>query len=279
MSRIITLPGTASASAALFFAGLLSCGTASAQDASPETAVAPETASLQLPIPQGALQDPDAGEMSVDGATAANADAVVFNPALAAVGRANVASGAHLRARAPIPVDIIRKGFAARETMASVELDRSVGFKLGKDVFSLSTSLTTPAQQGASRDARLDWRWAQPVSAGPGLIWGLSTGGSGTVGGNPEQTGDAMIGYRQQVFPHLMLTTQLGMAGNYVFASGDGFHSALTPEVKLSVDLAKAADLPWQASFDLALARKLPLVASDYETRGTALLSLKYKWQ
>jgi hypothetical protein len=239
----------------------------------------PADAAAQLPIPRAALQDPDADEMGAAESMTASPDAVVFNPALAAIGRANAASGAHLRARAPIPVDIIRKGFAARQTMASAQQDRSVGFKLGQDVFSLSTSLTTPAQQGASRDARLDWRWAQPVSKGPGLIWGLSTGGSGTVGGNPEQTGDAMIGYRQQVFPHLTLTTQLGMAGNYVFAAGDGFHSALTPEVKLSVDLARMADLPWQASLDLALARKLPLVASDYETRGTALISLKYKWQ
>ena len=29
---------------------------------------------------------------------------------------------------------------------------------------------------------------------------------------------------------------------------------------------------------DLTLARKVPLVASDFETRGQAMLSLKYKW-
>lgn len=272
MFRHIMIKSAAVAPAALLLVGLLSTGPAYAQDATPETAA-------QLPIPRAALQDPDADEMGAAEAITASADAIVFNPALAAIGRTNASSGAHLRARAPIPVNIIRKGFAARETIASAQEDRSVGFKLGQDVFSLSTSLTTPAQAGASRDARFDWRWAQPVSSTPGVIWGLSTGGSGTVGGNPEQTGDAMIGYRRQIFPHLTLTTQLCMAGNYVFASGDGFHSALTPEVKLSVDLAKMADLPWQASLDLALARKLPLVASDYETRGTALISLKYKWQ
>ena len=38
------------------------------------------------------------------------------------------------------------------------------------------------------------------------------------------------------------------------------------------------ADLPWQTSFDVTLARKVPLVASDFETRGQAMLSLKYKW-
>lgn len=261
---------SAAAPATLLLAGLL--GPAAAQGAPPD-------ASSQLPIPRAALQDADADAMGAAEAVTANADAVVFNPALAAIGRADADSGAHLQARAPIPVDIIRKGFAARDTMASAGQERSVGFKLGRDAFSLSTSLTTPAQPGAARDARLDWRWAQPVSSAPGLIWGLSTGGSGMVGGNPEQTGDAVIGYRQDLFPHLVLTTQLGMTGNYVFAAGDGFHSALTPEIKLSVDLAKAADLPWQASLDLALARKLPLVASDYETHGTALLSLKYKWQ
>ena len=271
MSHRLVFP-KAALPAACVIAGLLSAGPAGAQAPVPDGAI-------QLPIPRGALMDPDANAMDAGAPAATDPDAVVFNPALAAIGRANVASGAHLRARAPMPVDIIRKGLAARESMALPQQDRSVGFKLGKDVFSLSTSLTTPAQQGASRDARLDWRWAQPASAGPGLIWGVSTGGTGAVGGNPEQTGDAMIGYRQELLPHLMLTTQLGMAGNYVFAAGDGFHSALTPEVKLSVDLARMADLPWQASFDLALARKLPLVASDYETRGTALLSLKYKWQ
>lgn len=272
MPRTIMFPNAAAASAGLVFAGMLSCGPVSAQAESSD-------ATVQLPIPRGALLDPDASETDMAAPAVTDSDAIVFNPALAAIGRANAASGAHLRARAPIPVDIIRKGFAARESLTSADQDRSVGFKLGQDVFSLSTSLTTPAQPGAARDARLDWRWAQPISKDPGLIWGISTGGNGSVGGNPEQTGDALIGYRQQLFPHLMLTTQLGMAGNYVFAAGDGFHSALTPEVKLSVDLARAADLPWQASFDVMLARKLPLVASDYETRGTALLSLKYRWQ
>lgn len=272
MSRIIMMWSAAPASAALFLAGMLSCSPVWAQDASADAAV-------QLPIPRGALLDPDANGTDAAAPVVADSDAVVFNPALAAIGRADTASGAHLRARAPIPVDIIRKGFPARETMTGADQDRSVGFKLGRDAFSLSTSLNAPAGPGTSRDARLDWRWARPASTDPGVIWGVSTGGGGAVGGNPEQTGDATIGYRQQLFPHLMLTTQLGMAGNYVFAAGDGFHSALTPEVKLSVDLAKAADLPWQASFDLALARKLPLVASDYETRGTALLSLKYRWQ
>ncbi|MGO4174451.1 hypothetical protein [Bosea sp. TAF32] len=264
--------GTAAAPAALLLAASLSPAPAAAQEVMPEGAI-------QLPIPRAALQDPDAAEMEASLPAGDNADAVVFNPTLAAIGRANAASGAHLRARAPIPVDIIRDGFAARQDMMSAAQDRSVGFRLGKEVFSLSTTVSDPASAGATRDARINWRLAQPVSAGAGFIWGLSTGGGGSLYGNPEQTGEALIGYRQELLPHLTLTSQLAMAGNYVFAPGDGLHTALTPTMKLSVDLAKFADLPWQTSFDVTLARKLPLVASDYETLGRAMLSLKYQLQ
>jgi hypothetical protein len=52
------------------------------------------------------LIDPDADEMPA--LAASEPDAIVFDPGLAALGRA-AASGAHLQARAPIPVDIIRK--------------------------------------------------------------------------------------------------------------------------------------------------------------------------
>jgi len=248
---------------------------------SPALASAPQTAeeapAAPLPIPRGALADPDADTTSAS--LANESDAIVFDPSLAALGRAAAASGAHLRARAPIPVDIIRKGFAARQTMTSAEQDRSVGFKLGQDVFSLSTTLSDPASAGATRNAELRWRLAQPVTGGNGFIWGLATGGGSALYGSPEQIGEALIGYRQELFPHLTLTSQLAMAGNYVFAPGDGFHTALTPEMKLSVDLARLADLPWQTSFDVTLARKVPLVASDFETRGQAMLSLKYKWE
>lgn len=248
----------------------------------PALASAPITAeeapARPLPIPRGALVDPDADVMATSSLAAADPDAVVFDPALAAIGRAAAESGAHLRARAPIPVDIIRKGFAARQTMTSAEQDRSVGFKLGQDIFSLSTTLSEPGSTGATRNAELRWRLAQPVAGGNGFIWGLATGGGSALYGSPEQTGEALIGYRQELFPHLTLTSQLAMAGNYVFAPGDGLHTALTPEMKLSVDLARLADLPWQTSFDVTLARKVPLVASDFETRGRAMLSLKYKW-
>lgn len=250
---------------------------------SPALASAPVTAeeapTTPLPIPRSALIDPDDGEIPTPSLGTDDPEAIVFDPALAAVGRAAAASGAHLRARAPIPVDIIRKGFVARQTMTSAAQDRSVGFKLDRGAFSLSTTLSDPASVGATRDAELRWRLAQPATAGQGFIWGLATGGGGSLYGNPEQIGEALIGYRQELFPHLTLTSQLVMAGNYVFAPGDGIHTAFTPEMKLSVDLAKLADLPWQTSFDLTLARKVPLVASDFETRGRAMLSLKYKWE
>lgn len=256
--------------AAILLAATLGPALASAPITAEEAPTAP------LPIPRGALIDPDADE--IPALAASDPAAVVFDPALAAIGRAAAASGAHLRARAPIPVDIIRKGFAARQTMTSTEQDRSVGFKLGRDIFSLSTTLSDPASVGATRNAELRWRLAQPAGAGKGFIWGLATGGGSALYGNPEQIGEALIGYRQELFPHLTLTSQLTMGGTYVFAPGDGIHTAMTPEMKLSVDLAKLADLPWQTSFDVTLARKVPLVASDFETRGRAMLSLKYKW-
>ncbi|WP_306222656.1 hypothetical protein [Bosea beijingensis] len=258
------------APAMLILAAALSPALASAPIAAEEQPATP------LPIPRGALIDPDADEMPA--LATSEPDAIVFDPGLAALGRVAATSGAHLRARAPIPVDIIRKGFAARQSTMSADQDRSVGFKLGRDAFSLSTTLSDPASVGATRNAELRWRLAQPAGAGNGFIWGLATGGGSALYGNPEQIGEALIGYRQELFPHLTLTSQLTMGGTYVFAPGDGIHTAMTPEMKLSVDLAKLADLPWQTSFDLTLARKVPLVASDFETRGRAMLSLKYKW-
>ncbi|CAH1676078.1 conserved exported hypothetical protein [Hyphomicrobiales bacterium] len=257
--------------AALLLAVTLSPALASVPDAVEEAPPAP------LPIPRGALIDPDADEMSAPALAASDPEAIVFDPALAAIGRAAAGSRVHLRA--PIPVDIIRKGFAAQQAASSPTQDRSVGFQLGQDVFSLSTTLSDPASVGATRDARISWRLAQPVSSETGLIWGLATRGGSSLYAAPEHGGEAVIGYRQELIPHFILTSQLVMMGNYVFASGDGLHSALTPEMKLSVDLARLADLPWQTSFDVTLARKLPLVASDFETNGRAMLSLKYRWE
>lgn len=258
--------------AALLIAATLSPALASAPVTAEEEPPAP------LPIPRAALIDPDADEISASALAADAPGAILFDPGLAALGRAAAASGAHLRARAPILVDIIRNGFPARQNTMSAAQERSVGFKLGRDAFSLSTTLFDPASIGATRDARVDWRLARPASSGRGLIWSLATGGGSSLYGSPEQTAEALIGYRHELLPHLTLTSQLTMGGHYVFAPGDGLHTAMTPEMKLSVDLARLADLPWQTSFDVVLARKVPLVASDFETRGQAMLSLKYKW-
>lgn len=258
----------------LILALALICVPGLAQASQPDAAL--------LPIPPAVLQDPEApaADESAGLAPAAEeADAFLFDPTLSVIGRASAASGAHLRARTEIPVDIVRNGFTARQTTMGPAQDRAVGFKLGRDVFSLSTTLSDPASTGATRDARVSWRLARPASAEHGFVWGLATSGGNSLYGNPEQGGEAVIGYRQEFMPHVMLTSQLAMAGNYVFATGGGMHSALTPEMKLSVDLARLADLPWQTSFDVTLARKLPLVASDFETRGRAMLSLKYRLQ
>jgi len=261
-------------------AGLLPAAPIAAVALSPAWAEPIEISQQQpLPIPRAALQAPMADETADMPPPPDGVDVLLFEPGLAAAGRVAAASGAHLRARAPIPVDIIREGFAARADTTGPNRDRSVGFKLGKDVLSVQTTLSQPAGAGSARDARLSWKLAQPVATSTGFVWGASTGGNTNLTGQPEQTGDALIGYRQRIFEHLTLTSQLGMAGNYVFAPDGGFRSALTPEVKLSVDLAKPADLPWQTSLDVSLARKLPLVASDFETRGTALVSFRYKLQ
>ncbi|MDR6872850.1 hypothetical protein J2Y55_003869 [Bosea sp. BE125] len=243
-------------------------GTTQAQDGLPY--------SPRIPIPRPALEFEAPGDAPGQGKQDSANDALL-EPDLTGLAAQIAASNAHGQARAPIPVDIIRKGFAARSTMAGALPERSVGFKLGADIFSVSTRLTAPPGDERGRDARIDWRLARPIAnAGPGFIWTISTGGGSGVLGNPEQNANLLVGYRHQLFEHLTMTSQLSMAGNYVFAPGDGPHSSLVPEVKLSANLAALADLPWEASLDVALARQMPLVASDFETRGTAMLRLKY---
>ncbi|CAN7159767.1 hypothetical protein LJR009_000144 [Bosea sp. LjRoot9] len=252
-------------------AALIIAGAARAQDGLPY--------SPRIPIPKPALDFEAPGDALGQGKqdSASDAKAALLEPDLTGLAAQIAASNAHGQARAPIPVDIIRKGFAARSTMAGALPERSVGFKLGADIFSVSTRLTAPGGDERGRDARIDWRLARPIAnAGPGFIWTISTGGGSGVLGNPEQNANLLVGYRHQLFEHLTMTSQLSMGGNYVFAPGDGPHSSLVPEVKLSANLAALADLPWEASLDVALARQMPLVASDFETRGTAMLRLKY---
>jgi hypothetical protein len=257
---------------ALVMAGFVMATTAPAQDGLPY--------SPRIPIPRPALDFEAPGDALDQGRrnSTSDASAALLEPDLTGLAAQTATSNVHGQARAPIPVDIIRKGFAARSTMAGALPERSVGFKLGADILSVSTRLTAPGADERGRDARIDWRLARPIAnAGPGFIWTISTGGGSGVLSNPEQSANLLVGYRHQLFEHLTMTSQLGVGGNYVFAPGDGPHSTLVPEVKLSANLAALADLPWQASLDIALARQMPLVASDFETRGTAMLRLQYQ--
>jgi hypothetical protein len=261
--------------AALVGAVLVFAASAKAEDSVPF--------SPRFPIPRAIISveladaEPQAEPQLEAQDGAVEAESFLFDADLTKVAVRATASNAHAQARAPIPVDIIRKGFSARSTMDGSLPERSVGFKLGADIFSVSTKLVAPPGYEQGRDARIDWRLARPIAnAGPGFIWTVSTGGRGGVVGNPEQNANLLVGYRHQLFQHLTLTSQMSMGGSYVFAPGDGVHSTLVPEVKLSADLAALADLPWEASLDVALARQMPLVASDFETRGTAMLRFKY---
>lgn len=235
--------------------------------------------SSRLPIPQPAFPIETPGEeVKAGGETSVgDTDTLLFEPDLSALAGKIATSNIHGQARSPVPVDIIRKGFSARSGMVGALPERSVGFRLGADIFSVSTKLVAPPGQEQGRDARIDWRLARPIAnAGPGFIWSIATGGGSGVVGNPEQNANLLVGYRHQLFEHLTLTSQLSMMGNYIFAPGEGPHSSLLPELKLTANLAALTDLPWEASLDLALARQMPLVASDFETKGTAMLRLKY---
>ena len=231
-----------------------------------------------FPLPRAILPDLDEAAMTPaiqlgDGA----AEAVSFEPDLSVIGRRTANADLHAQARGPVPVDIIRKGFSARSGATGPEPERAVGFKLGAETFSLSTTLVRPESDAPGSDARIAWRAARPLAGtGSDVVWTVSTGGGGSLLGAPEQNGSMLLAYRHHLFKHLSLTPQISVDGNYVFASGDGLHSSLTSQVKLSADLAAIAALPWEASLDVTLARRMPLVASDLQTAGTAMLKLKY---
>lgn len=229
-----------------------------------------------FPIPRPTLLDPqDEGQLDE-----AAAEALTASPDLGAAGRQSAEASLRAGAGRPIPVDVIRKGFSARSGMRETTPERSVGLRLGAESLSVSTTLTRPEGDAPGSDARIAWRAAHPLAGSDSnLIWNLSTGGSRSLNGSPEQTGNMVLGYRHRLLPHLTLTPQLAFDGNYVFVRSDGWHASATPELKLSADLAALADLPWETSFDVSLARKMPLVASDFETRGTAMLRLKYSWE
>lgn len=238
------------------------------------------------PLPTAPLQpaeDPFDEAPSDESATLAaidpeaNADAALFAP-LDIRPTVPETQARRIAASRLIPIGVIRKGLPAQGPSALTPTERAVGFKLGSDdVLAVSTQVVSPAD-GASSDARITWRLARPVSPDErGFIWTVATGGGTGIASHPEQNADLMVGYRQPVFTHLTLTSQLTMQGNYVFAPGDGAHSAIVPEIRLSTNLNALGDLPFDASFDLGVAHKLPLLASQPETaRGSAMLRLKY---
>ncbi len=236
------------------------------------------------PVPQPVLtqDEPDgisdllARDEALDAEADADADAALF--AAAPMGQAQrTVSGRAFAAQRQIPLDIIRQGLQPSGPASIALPERAVGVKLGADVFAVSTRIVSPAGTDRTADARIDWRLARPAAeTETGFIWTVSTGGSGGVASYPEQNANLLVGFRQPVFAHLTLTSQLTMQGSYVFAPGDGAHSALVPEVRISADLNALADLPFEAAFDLGLARQMPVMASQYETRGSALLRIRY---
>ena len=232
----------------------------------------------RFPVPQSILsQDEALGDDIVSVSVEAGADdddAVVFEPDLT---RAAIrAASAHARAQRPVPIDIIRNGFSARTTTGAPP-ERAVGLKLGADIFSVTTRVITPAGAEQGRDARIDWRLARPIAnTGPGFIWSVSTEGGTGIAARPEQNANLLVGYRHQLMEHITVTSQVAMGGGYVFAPDGGVRSEFVPEVKLTANLGAFAHLPLDAALDVTLARKMPLVASDFETRGTAMLRFKY---
>lgn len=234
-----------------------------------------------MPIPRAILSELELDEPAQPGPTVTEeaSAAVTFEPDLTRAAIRTAASHTRLRARRPIPVDVIRNGLSARSTTGSLP-ERAVGFKLGADIFSVTTRVVAPSGQYTGRDARIDWRLARPIDrTGAGWIWTVSAQGGAGFAANTEQGANVLVGYRHEFFEHLTLTSQVTMAGNYVFAPDGGLSSSFIPEVKLSANLTPLAKLPWETELDLALARKVPLAASDFETNGTAMLRLKYSLQ
>jgi hypothetical protein len=234
---------------------------------------------LALPIPQAILSelDLDAPAEPAPAVTPEENAAVTFEPDLTRAAIRTAASHTHPRARRPVPIDIIRSGLSARAQTTGSLPERAVGLRLGADIFSVTTRVVAPSGQEYGRDARIDWRLARPIDrTGAGWIWTVSAQGGAGFAAHTEQGANVLVGYRHEFFEHLTLTSQVTMAGNYVFAPDGGLSSSFIPEVKLSANLTPLARLPWETELDLALARKVPLAASEFETRGSAMLRLKY---
>jgi hypothetical protein len=235
-----------------------------------------------LPIPQAILLETEldtAGEPAPKVTPDENA-AVTFEPDLTKAAIRTAASHSHPRARRTVPVDIIRSGLSARGQTTGSLPERAVGLRLGADIFSVTTRVVAPSGQETGRDARIDWRLARPLDRSRlGWIWTVSAQGGAGLAASTEQGANLLVGYRHAIFEHLTMTSQVTVSGNYVFAPDGGPSSSLVPEVKLSANLTPLADLPWETALDIALARKVPVAASEFETRGSAMLRLKYSLQ
>lgn len=205
---------------------------------------------------------------------------LLFEPNLDRAAIAAISKSISEKRTNEIPVGTIRNGLtsaASPTNLAWAAPERAVGIRFGADIFSISTQISAPGGNAEGRAASVDWRLQKPIgNGGPGFIWSISTGGRGGVAVDPEQDATMLLGYRYRVFDHLTLTSQVAMGGNYNFLPGQGWHSQVTPELKMSADLAALVKLPLDASVDLSVARQVPLVASAFETRGSAMLRFKY---
>lgn len=258
--------------AALLAAGLLlTCAPVRAEAVEMSEAVdaglaAAESEALPLPVPRAALADPldDDPVAATDPATVSLGEAWLGGPASAP------------GAQAPLPLGVIREGFAESGT-PEASFAGAVGLRLGSDEVSVSTRLSAPGGTTVSPEARLGWQVSQPLtgSDSPLFIHLSATGGTGPAA-TVEQGGEMIVGYRHELLRHLALIPRMSAGGRHVFAPGEPVRSSLTPELKLSADLAALAALPWQSSFDLALSRKLPLMAETAETRGSAMFRIRY---
>jgi len=235
----------------------------------------PENDAAPFPIPKSILSFQDADEAAADGGVIeAGGGALIFEPDLTKAAIRVAASHERSLARSSIPLNVIRNGFSTR---VGAPDERAVGFKVGADIFSVTTRVVAAPGSEQGRDARIDWRLAKPVvDSQTGFIWAVSTEGGSGIAARPTQSADLLVGYRHQIADHVTVTSQVVMGGGYVFAPDGAAHSELVPEVKMTADLGAIASLPWSAALDVTLARKIPLTASAFETRGSAMLRLKY---
>lgn len=233
----------------------------------------------RIPIPQAILTlDTEMGEMPpVLADPGTDDDAVMFEADLTGAAMRSAAETARTRARLAIPIDVVRKGLSVSASTTGPQPERAVGFRLGEDALSVTTRIVAAPGDSRRRDARIDWRLARPLESGPGFIWTVATEGGSGLAAPATQNASVMLGYRHQIMEHLTVTSQVAMGGSYVFVPNAQVQTELVPEVTMSADLGRIAKLPLDAALDVTLARKMPLVPSAYETRGSAMLRLKYR--